>query len=150
MNVVRVNGINAVNSNQDYKKNSHQQNFGKLVFTNATARDSFARKILGIADAGAREGWKTWITPHISHDENIGTLITDGESFVSLLDKAGNLIRETIIGKGEKEPLKKYLSLVSEGLRELIPDFSKYTERPTEPVDQLVLKCHTIAGPVDC
>lgn len=150
MNVIGVNGINTINSNQGYKKNSHQQNFGQLIFTNAAARDSFAKKIIGIADAGAREAWKTWLTPHLSPNENIGSLITDGETTVKLLDKAGKLIRETIIGEGETAPHKSYLDLVSEGLRKLIPDFSKYTERSAEPVEKLVQKCHTIAGPVDC
>lgn len=149
MNVIGVNGINNINSNQGYKKNSSQQNFGQMIFTTAAARDAFATKLSRLTDTGAKEAWKTWLTPHLNPNKDIGTLITDGETSVKLLNKAGKLIRETIIGEGENEPVKSYLDLVKDGLRRLIPDFSQHKRSP-EPAEILVQKCHTIAASVDC
>lgn len=44
MNVVRVNGINNVNSNQGYKKNSCNPNFGYLAVTGYVAKAGLIEK----------------------------------------------------------------------------------------------------------
>lgn len=142
MNVIGVNGINNINSNQGYKKNSQQQNFGQLVFTNAKARDTFARKIAENASASFQGGWKVVLAPHINSRIS-AKLITDGESTARLVDAEGRLIIETKLGR--TQPVKRFLNLVADGLRELMPSPCEH-EATEETASELVKKCSILGS----
>lgn len=149
MKVIGVNGINGVNSNQGYKKNSHQQNFGQLIFTTAAARDSFAatiaRKISGHhLPELAQASWRALILPHIAEDPNGGKLFITGMRKLELWAAKDELIHRIEIG--ETQPEKIFLDLVVDDLQQI--NISTRHKQRQGTIEELIQQCEVKEAPV--